>query len=182
MYRLLAMCCLVGVALAQPVEDQKEQVTALENTARTLTAAGLNAAATNPLSGLWQVFTKILLTVGLIWITILLITQNIGGDRRRSFARSLASEWNYEEDMLKSVLNSIDPVDMSFRFMEVDDMACRRRNLCELSATPLIGQLIRYISPSISSLKEYQDAMSAGEALEDCALLFAECRDNQFMK
>ncbi|CAL4207472.1 unnamed protein product [Meganyctiphanes norvegica] len=82
-------------------------------------------------------------------------------------------------DILTQVLNSIDPVDISFRFMEIENSACRKRTLCELSATPLIGQFFRYISPSISSLNEYQDAISAGEAIKDCALLFSECPENQ---
>jgi len=174
MYRVLALFVLVGVATASvlPRENQKQQ-TAVENAARTLTAGAL----ANPVAGIWQVITKTLLILAIIWLSYLTIDQ-IFISNRRSFARSLTTGWDYEEGMLKHVLNSIDPVDMSFRFMQIDNSACRKRTLCELSAYPLIGKLMRSISPSVSSLEEYQDAMSAGEALQDCALLFAECPEN----
>ncbi|CAL4066358.1 unnamed protein product [Meganyctiphanes norvegica] len=101
--------------------------------------------------------------------------QATGGPSSYTSYQSRAAK----NSILTQVLNSIDPVDMSFRFMEIENSACRKRTLCELSATPLIGRFFRYISPSISSLNEYQEAMSAGEAaIQDCALLFSECPEN----
>ncbi|XP_042204229.1 uncharacterized protein LOC121853903 [Homarus americanus] len=83
------------------------------------------------------------------------------------------------ESLLTRVLNSIDPVESAFALMDVEEVACRRRTVCELqraaSRMPIIASLVQYISPSISGLEEYKEAQDAGAALEDCALLFSEC-------
>ncbi|XP_042204205.1 uncharacterized protein LOC121853890 [Homarus americanus] len=60
----------------------------------------------------------------------------------------------------------------------VEDVACRRRTVCELqrasSRMPILASLVQYMSPSISGL-EFRKAQEAGAALEDCARLFYDC-------
>ncbi|XP_071546801.1 uncharacterized protein [Panulirus ornatus] len=98
-----------------------------------------------------------------------------GSYNRRYYQRSLADN----ESFLTRVLNSIDPVESAFAILQVEELACRRRTVCELqqAATrmPLVASLVKYISPSIRGLEMYKEAQEAGSALEDCALLFAEC-------
>jgi len=126
------------------------------------------------------VYTFIILAIIMVVYTLLNeLLLSLLGLSPTVLARSFTGAMVDDEGMFSNVLNSIDPVDMSFRFMEIENNACRKRTLCELSAKPFIGQFIRYISPNIKSLVEFEDAMSAGEALQDCALLFAECPENQ---
>ncbi|CAL4066359.1 unnamed protein product, partial [Meganyctiphanes norvegica] len=190
MYQVLALCFLVGVAMAVPVED-RAQKTALEKTART---TGLPSVSGTEIS----VLTTQLMAAGMIAWNALLYLNDFqwisfnddpppgAADKESSWSsyssyayRRLIEAAADDEGMFKSILESIDPVDMSFRFMEIENSACRKRALCELSATPLIGQAFRYISQNISYLNVYQDAISAGEAIQDCALLFSECPENQ---
>jgi len=100
----------------------------------------------------------------------------------RSFQSRNSSEALPDDDvpsLLTTLLNIIDPVEISFRYMEIEDSACRKRTLCQMSATPFVGQFLRYMRPSISSLENYQDAMSAGEAKLDCDLVYATCPPEQ---
>ncbi|XP_071546802.1 uncharacterized protein [Panulirus ornatus] len=96
--------------------------------------------------------------------------------------RSLANN----ESFFLRILNSIDPVESAFALLQVEELACRRRTVCELqqAATrmPLVASLVKYISPSIRGLEAYREAQEAGAALEDCALLFAECPTNTIVQ
>nr|XP_045615610.1 uncharacterized protein LOC123768861 isoform X2 [Procambarus clarkii] len=80
---------------------------------------------------------------------------------------------------LEQLLNSIDPVESTFAMLQVEEVACRRRTVCEVqraaSRMPLLGSVLQYFSPSVTGLEEYKEAQDAGAALEDCALLFSEC-------
>nr|XP_045615608.1 uncharacterized protein LOC123768861 isoform X1 [Procambarus clarkii] len=81
--------------------------------------------------------------------------------------------------LLTRVLDSIDPVESTFAMLQVEEVACRRRTVCEVqraaSRMPLLGSVLQYFSPSVTGLEEYKEAQDAGAALEDCALLFSEC-------
>ncbi|CAL4128506.1 unnamed protein product [Meganyctiphanes norvegica] len=85
-----------------------------------------------------------------------------------------------KDSLTNMILNSIDPVDRTFNFMEINDKACKNKAVCEISSTPWIAKFIRYMSPTVRGLEEYKYAVDAGEALQDCALLFAECHNNLF--
>ncbi|XP_066977077.1 uncharacterized protein [Macrobrachium rosenbergii] len=97
--------------------------------------------------------------------------------------RSLSSleNWSFalNQELLERALNSIDPVESVFSFMRIDEDICKERTICELqrasSNYPLIRDAVEYISPYVWSLRHYKGAQEAGAALEDCALLFAEC-------
>ncbi|XP_064113486.1 uncharacterized protein LOC135220102 [Macrobrachium nipponense] len=98
-------------------------------------------------------------------------------------ARSLSSleNWSFalDQELLERALNSIDPVESVFSFMKIDEDICKERTVCELqrasSNYPLIRTAVEYVSPYIWSLRHYKGAQEAGAALEDCAVLFAEC-------
>ncbi|XP_053634091.1 uncharacterized protein [Cherax quadricarinatus] len=81
--------------------------------------------------------------------------------------------------LLTKVLNSIDPVESTFAVLDVEELACRRRTVCELqrsaSSVPLLGYFLKYFSRNVNSLEKYREAQEAGAAFEDCALLFSEC-------
>ncbi|XP_042878359.1 uncharacterized protein LOC122257247 [Penaeus japonicus] len=78
----------------------------------------------------------------------------------------------------RSLLNSIDLVDVTFNVMDVDDVECRKRVVCELqraaSRMPILGELLESASSSINGMDKYKSAQNSGAALEDCQLLF-EC-------
>ncbi|XP_071546803.1 uncharacterized protein [Panulirus ornatus] len=99
----------------------------------------------------------------------------------------LTTAWPADDTgLMERVLNSIDPVESAFALLQVEELACRRRTVCELqqAATrmPLVASLVKYISPSIRGLEAYREAQEAGAALEDCALLFAECPTNTIVQ
>ncbi|XP_068216350.1 uncharacterized protein [Palaemon carinicauda] len=84
------------------------------------------------------------------------------------------------DSLISQVLKSIDdPIESAFGLLRVEERVCKERVVCELqratSTLPIVGSLLKYISPSIPGLGEYQEAQDAGAALEDCALLFSEC-------
>ncbi|XP_076031523.1 uncharacterized protein LOC143019609 isoform X1 [Oratosquilla oratoria] len=91
-------------------------------------------------------------------------------------ARALQKE---EESLFTRVLNSIDPVDSVFSFMEVEEEACRQRAVCELQSAasryPLIGSFLRYLAPRFQSLDNYSDAIDVGSKRQDCTLVYAAC-------
>ncbi|XP_071546563.1 uncharacterized protein [Panulirus ornatus] len=97
---------------------------------------------------------------------------------RSSQYRSLVDN----ECFLARIFYSIDPVESAFAMLQVDDLTCRRRIICELQKVafrmPLIGSLLLLVSRCIRGLEAYREAQEAGAALEDCALLFAECPTN----
>ncbi|KAK8744502.1 hypothetical protein OTU49_000842, partial [Cherax quadricarinatus] len=82
-------------------------------------------------------------------------------------------------DMLQQLFLSIDPVESTFAVLDVEELACRRRTVCELqrsaSSVPLLGYFLKYFSRNVNSLEKYREAQEAGAAFEDCALLFSEC-------
>jgi len=87
------------------------------------------------------------------------------------------SSRSLKDSLTNLVLNSIDPVNKSFSFMEIDEEVCRNKAVCEVSSIPWIATFVRYMSPTVRGLEKYKEAVDAGEALEDCSLLFAECKD-----
>lgn len=190
-------CLMLGVAMAAPLEGQKQQ-TDLETAASSASSRlllptsedpGMNASVqgTNTAIALLTAYAIFMFFDGNLKETeeapnyAYNYYDSDGYSSYVEYARSITKALadNESEGVISTVLNSIDPVEMSFRIMEIDHTDCRKRTLCELSATPILGQFFRYISPNISSLKNYQDAMTAGEAKQDCAVLFAECPENQ---
>lgn len=125
---------------------------------------------------LTQLVTGFLLLLAATYIIFTLISPILGGRSLSSYTTRLGVE---DMGLLGRVLNSIDPVESAFAIMNVDEVACRERTVCELHGAaarmPLVGALLRYMSPFIRGLDNYKEARDAGEALEDCALLFAEC-------
>ncbi|XP_045118296.1 uncharacterized protein LOC123508588 isoform X2 [Portunus trituberculatus] len=107
--------------------------------------------------------------------------------RRRSLSWDLpAAPDGTEMGLLERALNSIDPVEATFSMLQVNDMSCRQRVICEVqrsaSAVPIIGSFLQQLSTSIPGLHHYREAQYAGAALEDCALLFAGCPEDALVE
>ncbi|XP_063840150.1 uncharacterized protein LOC135088981 isoform X1 [Scylla paramamosain] len=87
---------------------------------------------------------------------------------------------------LTRLTDIIDPVEATFSLLQVNDMSCRQRVVCEVqrsaSAVPLIGSFLQQLSTSIPGLQHYREAQFAGAALEDCALLFANCPEESLVE
>ncbi|KAK8403642.1 hypothetical protein O3P69_000022 [Scylla paramamosain] len=133
-----------------------------------------------------QLLTHWMLILEAIYLILVLFAPAVVR-RRRSLSWDLpAAPDGPEMGLLERALNSIDPVEATFSLLQVNDMSCRQRVVCEVqrsaSAVPLIGSFLQQLSTSIPGLQHYREAQFAGAALEDCALLFANCPEESLVE
>jgi len=168
---VLLAISVTAVPLLEGRDQQKE-------VSRTFDEGGDGSVSVN----VARVITKTLLVLGAAQVIYVLaddyILMPLGIDLNiRRKRRNFNEGWSFEEEMLRNVIDSIDPVNKSFSFMEIDEEVCRNKAVCEVSSIPWIATFVRYMSPTVRGLEKYKEAVDAGEALEDCSLLFAECKD-----
>jgi len=81
-------------------------------------------------------------------------------------------------------LNSIDLVDTSLNYMEVEGEDCRRKAICELEyaavSNPIARLGINTLNSNLWGLEKYSDAVEAGLSGQDCAFLYSECRSPSY--
>ncbi|XP_076031524.1 uncharacterized protein LOC143019609 isoform X2 [Oratosquilla oratoria] len=169
MKMLVVLAFLVAVVTAEEAAVAKGTATNL----------ALGATLGDVLAAVMTVVVIVLLLLAAIYVIYLIAEPVLL--KGRSFEDSLfyGRSLMDEDGVFQRVLNSIDPVDSVFSFMEVEEEACRQRAVCELQSAasryPLIGSFLRYLAPRFQSLDNYSDAIDVGSKRQDCTLVYAAC-------
>jgi len=70
-------------------------------------------------------------------------------------------------------------VDTSLSYMRVEGNVCRQRAICEAEymavSNPITRLAINTVNSNLRGLDKYKDAVEAGMAGQDCALLYSNC-------
>jgi len=99
-----------------------------------------------------------------------------------SYARSLGGpSWSA---LGARVISSIDLVDTTFNYMDIDGDHCRLKTVCEMESyaanNPIARLAINTVNSNLRGLEKYSDAVEAGLAGHDCALLYDQCENSYF--
>jgi len=82
------------------------------------------------------------------------------------------------------ILTSIDIVDTTFNYMDIDSDICRLRTVCEMESyaanNPIARLAINTVNSNLRGLEKYSEAVEAGLARQDCALLYDQCETSYF--
>jgi len=106
-----------------------------------------------------------------------------GGFTSNSFsARHMHSpSWT---DLSSKILSSIDIVDTTFNYMDVEDEICRMKTVCEMESyaanNPIARLAINTVNSNLRGLEKYSEAVQAGLERQDCALLYDQCQTSHF--
>jgi len=106
-----------------------------------------------------------------------------GGYTSGSFnARSLeGTSWSA---MGSKILSSIDIVDTTFNYMDIDSDICRLKTICEMESyaanNPIARLAINTVNSNLKGLEKYSEAVEAGLARQDCALVYDQCQTSYF--
>jgi len=184
---LVASLALVSVAAAHSVEKRQTTVNSLLSffTERFFTRAASRTVAGITLESVAGV-VLILILLDLIFTFLL-----VGGGAaigKRSYEDNSWSSWlglSRMSGVMRTMYNSLDIVETSFNYMEIEDESCRMKTICELEAYavshPLASLAINTINSSLRGLERYQTAIEAGMAEADCALLYDQCREPSYL-
>ncbi|XP_027237982.2 uncharacterized protein [Penaeus vannamei] len=75
-----------------------------------------------------------------------------------------------------NALSGIDLMDIAFDMMDLEDVECRERAVCEFQKTasgiPILGGMVESASSLISGFEKYREAQASGAALGDCNALY----------
>jgi len=84
----------------------------------------------------------------------------------------------------KALFASIDIVDTTFNYMDIDSDHCRLRTVCEMESyaanNPIARLAINTVNSNLRGLEKYSEAVEAGLARQDCALLYDQCQTSYF--
>jgi len=111
------------------------------------------------------------------------VDSGYGGYTAPSYtARSLqGSSW---PSIGSRILASIDIVDTTFNYMDIDSDHCRLRTVCEMESyaanNPIARLAINTVNSNLRGLEKYSEAVEAGLARQDCALLYDQCQTSYF--
>jgi len=77
------------------------------------------------------------------------------------------------------VISSIDIVDTTFNYMDISSEHCRLKTVCEMESmaanNPIAMLAITTVNSNLRGLEKYSEAVEAGLARQDCALLYDQC-------
>jgi len=96
------------------------------------------------------------------------------------------SDWELPNfgGLVSNVYNSIDIVDTTFNYMDIDSDICRLRTVCEMESyaanNPIARLAINTVNSNLRGLEKYSEAVEAGLARQDCALLYDQCETSYF--
>jgi len=96
------------------------------------------------------------------------------------------SEWGLPNigGLVSDVYNSIDIVDTTFNYMDVEDEICRMKTVCEMESyaanNPIARLAINTVNSNLRGLEKYSEAVQAGLERQDCALLYDQCQTSHF--
>lgn len=96
------------------------------------------------------------------------------------------SDWELPNfgGLVSNVYNSIDIVDTTFNYMDIDSDHCRLRTVCEMESyaanNPIARLAINTVNSNLRGLEKYSEAVEAGLARQDCALLYDQCQTSYF--
>jgi len=84
----------------------------------------------------------------------------------------------------KALFASIDIVDTTFNYMDVEDEICRMKTVCEMESyaanNPIARLAINTVNSNLRGLEKYSEAVQAGLERQDCALLYDQCQTSHF--
>jgi len=96
------------------------------------------------------------------------------------------SDWELPNfgGLVSNVYNSIDIVDTTFTYMDIDSDMCRLKTVCEMESyaahNPIARLAINTVNSNLRGLEKYSEAVEAGLARQDCALLYDQCETSYF--
>jgi len=91
------------------------------------------------------------------------------------------SDWELPNvgGLVSTVYNSIDIVDTTFNYMDISSEHCRLKTVCEMESmaanNPIAMLAITTVNSNLRGLEKYSEAVEAGLARQDCALLYDQC-------
>lgn len=112
----------------------------------------------------------------------LLFAYGFSGRSRQGYF----SDWGLPNfgGLVSNVYNSIDIVDTTFNYMDIDSDICRLRTVCEMESyaanNPIARLAINTVNSNLRGLEKYSEAVEAGLARQDCALLYDQCETSYF--
>jgi len=96
------------------------------------------------------------------------------------------SDWELPNfgGLVSNVYNSIDIVDTTFNYMDIDSDICRLKTICEMESyaanNPIARLAINTVNSNLKGLEKYSEAVEAGLARQDCALVYDQCQTSYF--
>jgi len=99
----------------------------------------------------------------------------------RSSQGGYFSDWDLPNfgGLVSNVYNSIDIVDTTFNYMDISSEHCRLKTVCEMESVaannPIARLAINTVNSNLRGLEKYSEAVEAGLARQDCALLYDQC-------
>lgn len=173
--KTLALATLVAVAQAAPQTHnvQKRQTTVsdllpqLNSVSRTLDGISLTTVGA--------------IILGLIALDLIGTFIFAAAVQGRS-SQSYFSEWGLPNfgGLVTDVYNSIDVVDTTFNYMDIENEFCRMKSICEMESfaanNPIAKLAINTVNSNLRGLEKYSEAVHAGLAGQDCALLYDQCQ------
>lgn len=96
------------------------------------------------------------------------------------------SDWELPNfgGLVSNVYNSIDIVDTTFNYMDIESDHCRLKTICEMESyaanNPIARLAINTVNSNLKGLEKYSEAVEAGLARQDCALVYDQCQTSYF--
>jgi len=91
------------------------------------------------------------------------------------------SDWELPNlgGLVSNVYNSIDIIDTTFNYMDISSEHCRLKTVCEMeymaANNPIAKLAINTVNSNLRGLEKYSEAVEAGLARQDCALIYDQC-------
>jgi len=104
----------------------------------------------------------------------------------RSSRHGYLSDWEVPNFgwLVSNVYNSINILDATFNYMDIDSDMCQLKTVCEMESyaanNPITRLAINTVNSNLRGLEKYSEAVEAGLSGQDCSLLYDQCGTSYF--